>query len=611
MDVDAGAVTTYTLTTLATNGKLFKNGTGLLLNDTFTQQDIAAGTITYTHDGSDTTSASFGFSVGDGTATIPGQTFAFTVTPVNDAPVSQDIIAGGDEDSIITGSLSADDSDSASLTYSLVTQAGHGSVTVNPDGSFSYRPDANYNGLDQFTFRVSDGTANSEVATVDLVINPVNDGPVNTVPGTQVIGTQTSAAIAGLSIADLDAGTGQVTTTLTVENGTLNTAAGGATVSGGGTDRLTLTGTLAAVNAALAGVVYAPDHGFLGTDTLTMATSDTGSTGAGGALTDSDKVFIQVGQESAGSPGGDSFVVTTGTSHIDAGTGLDTVTFDFKLTDATITWSGNAVIDTANSHTELTGVETYVFRDGTANNNDGDVLVDGLFYYSRNHDVWKAHIDADQHFHSFGWQEWRDPNAFFSTSFYLAVNQDVKGVDPLRHFDTIGWTQGRPGPAFDIAAYLEDNPDIAAAHVDPLAHFLANGAQEGRQPSALLTLATSKGFDYVYYLAHNPDVAAAHVDPLQHFNTIGWKEGRDPNALFDTEGYLATYADVKASGANPLEHYNQFGWQEGRDPSPDFDTTAYLDAYPDVAWGNTNPLVHYLQYGIYEGRQTFADGVWG
>ena len=305
-------------------------------------------------------------------------------------------------------------------------------------------------------------------------------------------------------------------------------------------------------------------------------------------------------------------MVTTGTSHIDAGTGLDTVAFDFKLTDATITWSGNAVtIDSANSHTVLTGVETYVFRDGTANNNDGDVLVDDLFYYSRNQDVWKAHVDADQHYHSFGWQEWRDPSAFFSTSFYFAVNQDVKGVDPLRHFDTIGWTQGRqPGPNFDAAAYLKDNPDIAAAHVDPLAHFLANGAQEGRQPSELLTPRRRRASTTCITL-RNPDVAAAHIDPLQHFNTMGWKEGRDPNAFFDTSGYLATYADVKASGANPLEHYNQFGWKEGRDPSPDFDTTSYLDAYADVAWGNTNPLVHYLQYGIYEGRQTFADGVWG
>src|SRR4030095_16285547 len=98
--------------------------------------------------------------------------------------------------------------------------------------------------------------------------------------------------------------------------------------------------------------------------------------------------------------------------------------------------------------------------------------------------------------------------------------------------------------AFDGAAYLAANPDIAAAQVDPLLHFLTSGAQEGRQPFALSKLIAPNGFDYVYYLQHNPDVAAAHVDPLAHFNEVGWKEGRNPNALFDTAGYLAAYADV-------------------------------------------------------------------
>ena len=39
-----------------------------------------------------------------------------------------------------------------------------------------------------------------------------------------------------------------------------------------------------------------------------------------------------------------------------------------------------------------------MFTDGTVNNNDGNPLVDDLFYYSRNHDVWNAHVDADQHY---------------------------------------------------------------------------------------------------------------------------------------------------------------------------------------------------------------------
>ena len=65
------------------------------------------------------------------------------------------------------------------------------------------------------------------------------------------------------------------------------------------------------------------------------------------------------------------------------------------------------------SHTVLTGFNTYVFTDGTVNENDGDPLVDDLFYYSHNHDVWNAHVDADQHYHQYGWHEGRDPNAFF------------------------------------------------------------------------------------------------------------------------------------------------------------------------------------------------------
>src|SRR4030095_14874452 len=109
-------------------------------------------------------------------------------------------------------------------------------------------------------------------------------------------------------------------------------------------------------------------------------------------------------------------------------------------------WVGNQVIVApARSHTVLTGVEIFNFPDGTVNNNDGDVLVDDLYYYAGNHDVWNARVDADAHYHSTGWHEWRDPSAFFSTSFYLAVNADVRasGADPLVQFGQAGWAQGR------------------------------------------------------------------------------------------------------------------------------------------------------------------------
>ena len=71
----------------------------------------------------------------------------------------------------------------------------------------------------------------------------------------------------------------------------------------------------------------------------------------------------------------------------------------------------------------------------------------------------------------FGWHEGRDPNAFFSTV-DLSVGQSGRegaGVNPLTHFDQIGWQEGRlPSLDFDPQQYLAANPDVAAAHVDPL-----------------------------------------------------------------------------------------------------------------------------------------------
>ena len=67
-----------------------------------------------------------------------------------------------------------------------------------------------------------------------------------------------------------------------------------------------------------------------------------------------------------------------------------------------------------------------------------------------------------------------------------------------------------------------------------------------------------------YYLSHNPDVAAAHINPLLHYEQYGWTEGRDPSAQFSTHKYLAAYSDVKAAGADPLLHYVAYGQGEGR-----------------------------------------------
>jgi hypothetical protein len=464
------------------------------------------------------------------------------------------------------------------------------------------------------TVVVNDGISDSNTAISTITVAAVNNAPVNAVPSTQEVEANTDTAIAGLSVADTDAGAGTLTTTLAVGHGTLTVASSGAAVSGSGTGTVVLTGTLAAINATLANVVYRGALDYFGADALTIATDDGGNSGTGGSLSDSDQVSIRLNTHLAGTPNDDAFTALPGNERIDALTGLDTVAFNFRLVDATVIYVGNQVIiDSASSHTVLTGFETYVFTDGIVSNNDGDWLVDDLFYYSQNHDVWTALADADAHYHAVGWREGRDPSAFFSTTTYLSAYPDVRasGGDPLAHFHQIGWLEERlPSLTFDPRQYLENNPDVAAAGIDPLEHFLRTGAQEGRQPYAPVSLPAVNGVDYVYYLQNNPDVAAAGIDPYEHYMTTGWKEGRNPNACFDTSGYLAHYTDVAAAGLNPLQHFNQSGWHEGRDPSVEFDTLSYLAANPDVAAAGFNPLDHFLQFGVHEGRDPFADGVW-
>jgi Bacterial Ig domain len=56
-----------------------------------------------------------------------------------------------------------------------VTAPTHGQLVINADGTFSYLAEANYNGADQFTYRVNDGKVNSNIAVVNLTITPVDD----------------------------------------------------------------------------------------------------------------------------------------------------------------------------------------------------------------------------------------------------------------------------------------------------------------------------------------------------------------------------------------------------------------------------------------------------
>jgi hypothetical protein len=86
-----------------------------------------------------------------------------------------------------------------------------------------------------------------------------------------------------------------------------------------------------------------------------------------------------------------------------------------------------------------------------------------------------------------------------------------------------------------------------------------------RSESALLK--STQLFDSVWYLQHYPDVAAAKMDPIRHYLRFGAVEGRNPGPDFNSEGYLRRYPDVAETGVNPLVHYLKYGKHEGRSKS--------------------------------------------
>lgn len=130
-----------------------------------------------------------------GDATSVPSTFTISVTAVNDAPVAVDDSGVGfatAEDTLFTTpDVTANDSDVDDgaidpTTAAIVDSPTNGTLTNNGDGTYDYLPDADFTGIDSFTYQVNDsGNLLSNTATVTIVVGAVNDAP-SFVPGGNV-----------------------------------------------------------------------------------------------------------------------------------------------------------------------------------------------------------------------------------------------------------------------------------------------------------------------------------------------------------------------------------------------------------------------------------------
>ena len=64
------------------------------------------------------------------------------------------------------------------MTYTIVTNPGHGTLGALNGATLTYQPAAGYSGLDSFTYKVTENGLDSNVATVSITVAHVNHPPV-------------------------------------------------------------------------------------------------------------------------------------------------------------------------------------------------------------------------------------------------------------------------------------------------------------------------------------------------------------------------------------------------------------------------------------------------
>ncbi|HVR66868.1 MAG TPA: Ig-like domain-containing protein, partial [Verrucomicrobiae bacterium] len=227
--------------------------TALLIDDpdNGTLQFDADGTFTYTPDADFNGTDEFTYQVDDGKGGTATATVTVTVNPVNDAPVAADDSAITDEDIAVSGSVLGNDTDpdGDKLTATLLDGPASGTLQFNADGTYSYTPNADFNGTDQFTYRADDGKAGSNVATVVITVLPVNDAPVAL---DDAVTTDEDVAVSGTVLGNDNDPDGDKLTALLIDG----PAHGALQFNADGT------------------FTYTPDAEFNGTDKFTYQTND-------------------------------------------------------------------------------------------------------------------------------------------------------------------------------------------------------------------------------------------------------------------------------------------------------------------------------------------------
>ncbi len=141
----------------------------------------AGGTFTYTPNANFNGADSFSYTITDADGDVSTATVSFNVGAVDDLPVAlDDNPIGVTEDTPYSGNLATNDTPSGDggNVWALATNATNGVVVVNAGGTFTYTPNANFNGADSFSYTITDADGDVSTATVSFNVGAVDDLPV-------------------------------------------------------------------------------------------------------------------------------------------------------------------------------------------------------------------------------------------------------------------------------------------------------------------------------------------------------------------------------------------------------------------------------------------------
>jgi hypothetical protein len=284
-------------------------------------------------------------------------------------------------------------------------------------------------------------------------------------------------------------------------------------------------------------------------------------------------------------------------------------------------------------------------------------LIDETWYLDNNPDVKVSGQDPLIHYIHWGYSEKRDPSPIFNRRSYRLIcpYYDMDHQNPILHFVLTGIDD----PVLEKRVRIMTNTNLRF----PVFDFLDNNVHIHRSltnidelvilPSELERIISEYHlFDSNWYLEKYPDVRAAGMDPMLHYMNWGYLERRDPAPYFNSILYKLVYPDFRIREENPILHFvmsgikdpevekkirslyisdeqksriiafglfdadwsakvypspvyygkdpfiyqHTMGWRMGRKPFESFDEAAYAVAHPDFIRGSYNPVMHMLQH---------------